>query len=104
MHFDTDSTNISPQSYFLAHGLSVTANRCPEAKIEVAGHTDNVGDAAYNIDLSERRAKAVVDYLVQSGVAAERLSAKGYGETQPLDTNDTEDGRANNRRIEFNIK
>lgn len=104
MHFDTDSTSISPQSYYLAHGLSVAAKRCSGAKIEISGHTDNVGDAAYNIDLSQRRAKAVTEYLVQSGVAIERLTAVGYGEAQPVDTNETEQGRANNRRIEFNIK
>ncbi len=75
----------------------------PEVKIEIGGHTDNVGDLSYNLELSQKRAKAVNDYLVEQGVDQLRLLYKGYGETEPVDTNDTDEGRANNRRTEVRI-
>ena len=71
--------------------------------IEISGHTDNVGSAAYNQNLSEARAKSVVDYLIKHGIAANRLHFKGHGFEQPIATNDTEEGRAKNRRTEFKI-
>ncbi len=76
----------------------------PEVKGEIAGHTDNIGTPAANKELSLNRAKSVYDYLVEAGVASERLSYQGYGETRPQAKNDTEEGRALNRRIEFEIK
>ena len=72
--------------------------------IEISGHTDNVGNDADNLTLSENRAKAIYNFLIDQGIEANRLSFKGYGEQQPIDTNDTEEGRANNRRSEFKIK
>ena len=72
-------------------------------KIQINGHTDNVGSDSANLTLSENRAKAVFDYLVEAGIAPTRLSTRGYGETQAIDTNDTPEGRANNRRTEFVI-
>lgn len=72
-------------------------------RIEVGGHTDNVGDNTSNLRLSEQRAKTVYDYLVQHGVSADRLTYKGYGESKPIATNDTEEGRAANRRTTFTI-
>ena len=75
----------------------------PQMTIEIGGHTDGKGSEAYNQRLSENRAKAVVDYLVSKGVDAKRLKYKGYGKTMPVDTNDTEEGRAKNRRVEFKI-
>ncbi len=73
-------------------------------KIQINGHTDNVGSDTDNLQLSENRAKAVADYLIEQGIAAERLSYKGFGENEPIDTNDTEAGRKNNRRTEFVTK
>ena len=70
-------------------------------KIEVQGHTDNVGNDAYNQTLSEARAKAVAAGLTQHGVAADRLSAKGYGKTKPVADNGSDEGRAKNRRVEI---
>jgi OOP family OmpA-OmpF porin len=70
-------------------------------KLEVQGHTDNVGNDAYNQTLSEARAKAVVAWLTQHGVAAERLAAKGYGKTKPVADNGSDEGRARNRRVEI---
>jgi len=69
--------------------------------IEVAGHTDNTGDAASNLALSQQRADAVRNYLIQKGVPAAELTAKGYGDTKPVATNETEEGKFRNRRIEF---
>jgi outer membrane protein OmpA-like peptidoglycan-associated protein len=75
----------------------------PAIKIEVSGHTDNVGNAEANLALSEARAKKVVAYLVANGIAADRLQAKGYGSSKPVTSNDTEEGRQKNRRTEFKI-
>jgi len=72
--------------------------------IQINGHTDNVGTEVDNLSLSENRAKAVADYLIEQGIAADRLSYKGFGESEPIDSNDTEEGRKNNRRTEFVTK
>ena len=75
----------------------------PKMVIEIGGHTDNKGSLEYNTKLSSNRAKSVVDYLIAHGVAKERLSYKGYAYQNPIDTNDTEEGRQNNRRVEFKV-
>lgn len=75
----------------------------PHLKIEISGHTDNVGSDEYNQKLSESRAKSVVDYLIEEDVAADRLSYKGYGSSQPITSNQTETGRAKNRRVNFTV-
>ena len=75
----------------------------PGLRIEISGHSDNVGSYAYNQKLSEQRAKAVVDYLVGLGIESTRLEYTGYASSQPVATNDTEEGRAKNRRVEFKI-
>ena len=72
-------------------------------KVAIYGHTDNVGDPQQNLVLSENRAKEVYDYLIESGIQSIRLTYKGYGETKPVDSNDTETGRSKNRRTEFEI-
>ena len=84
--------------------LIETALRCPNASIEIAGHTDADGDQDGNQTLSEKRAQAVSDYLVRAGLPANRFTAVGYGSTQPLAGNDTDDGKAQNRRIDFVVK
>jgi outer membrane protein OmpA-like peptidoglycan-associated protein len=71
--------------------------------VEVSGHTDSDGDDASNLDLSQRRSDAVKRYLEGKGVKAERLVAVGYGETKPIDKNSSSKGKANNRRVEFNL-
>ena len=79
--------------------------RYPDLRVEVAGHTDSVGTAAYNQGLSERRAKAVYDYLTSNGIDSSRLAGPvGYGLTRPIDTNETKEGRARNRRTELNVQ
>jgi len=72
-------------------------------KIEVAGHTDSTGPAAYNQGFSERRAKAVYNYFLQNGLTADQMVSKGYGMDQPVATNDTKEGRQQNRRVEFRV-
>ena len=72
-------------------------------KIEISGHTDSKGTDSYNLTLSQNRAQSVVDYLAAHGIDKGRLKAAGYGETKPIDTNDTDEGRQNNRRTEFEI-
>ena len=75
----------------------------PEVSIEIGGHTDNKGSAAYNKTLSENRAKSVYDYLIDNGIDTDRLTYKGYGFEEPIADNQTEKGRAKNRRTEFKI-
>jgi len=101
--FDFDKTTLRPTSTAELDRLTKMLNDIPTLKIEISGHTDNVGSDAYNKNLSKGRAKAVVDYLIDSGIAADRLTYKGYGESQPIGTNDTEEGRQSNRRTEFKV-
>ena len=77
---------------------------CKSARIEVQGHTDAEGTPERNINLSNRRAQSVLGYLIRTGVDSARLTAVGYGETQPIAANDTAENRARNRRIEFAVK
>ncbi|MCO4815294.1 MAG: OmpA family protein, partial [Flavobacteriales bacterium] len=78
-------------------------NDVPTLKIELGGHTDSQGATAYNQSLSERRAKAVVDYLTKAGISGARLVSAGYGEDEPIATNETKAGRQLNRRTEFKV-
>jgi outer membrane protein OmpA-like peptidoglycan-associated protein len=104
IQFRSGSSTITRAAAVVLDRLKPFLARCPETKIEIGGHTDNVGDDGDNQALSQRRADAVLRYLVREGVAPARLSAVGYGAKRPLATNDTEDGRAENRRIEFVVK
>lgn len=101
--FDNDKSNIKPQYYpELDNAVSVIKQN-PGVNIEVQGHTSNTGTTAYNQKLSERRALAVKDYLDRNTHASGTLTARGYGLTQPIDTNETEAGRANNRRVQLEV-
>jgi OmpA-OmpF porin, OOP family len=102
--FESGRATIDPDSIGLLDRLVEIALRCPTSNIEVAGHTDADGEDAANQALSERRAQAVVDYLVKAGLPATRFTAVGYGSTQPVAGNDTEEGKAQNRRIEFLVR
>ncbi|MGD9669692.1 MAG: OmpA family protein [Hyphomicrobiaceae bacterium] len=103
IRFDWASANLDSASKPTLDKLAEVARACPKAKIEIEGHTDAEGTPERNKNLSERRAKAVYDYLAKAGVGAERLSAVGYGETRPVAPNDTPANRAKNRRIEFTV-
>jgi outer membrane protein OmpA-like peptidoglycan-associated protein/osmotically-inducible protein OsmY len=104
IEFDSGEATISPASYPLIVKLAGIALRCQVPQIEVAGYTDNTGDDSINIPLSQSRAEAVANVLVKAGVPVSRLSAVGYGSADPIASNDTEAGRAKNRRIEFEVK
>jgi OOP family OmpA-OmpF porin len=99
--FDFDKYDIKPDAYSLLDEVATIVKKNPQMKMEIQGHTDNVGSAEYNQGLSEKRAQAVMDYLVRNGIDPERLSYRGYGLTQPAASNDTEEGRTQNRRAEL---
>jgi len=101
--FETDSYMLKDESKVELNKLIDLLNQNPSLKIQISGHTDNQGTDQHNQTLSENRAKSVYDYLVTNGIAASRLSYKGFGETKPIATNDTEEGRAQNRRTEFTV-
>jgi OOP family OmpA-OmpF porin len=104
IRFEPARAAIDPDSTGLLDRLIETALRCPAAIIEIAGHTDTDGDDAINQTLSEKRAQAVADYLVKAGLPSDRFTAVGYGSTQPVASNDTDEGKAQNRRIEFLVR
>jgi OmpA-OmpF porin, OOP family len=104
IRFDSGKAEIAADSAGLLDRLIETALRCPNANIEVAGHTDSDGEEAANQALSEKRAQAVADYLVKAGLPVNRFTPVGYGSTQPIAGNDTEQGKAQNRRIDFVVR
>jgi outer membrane protein OmpA-like peptidoglycan-associated protein len=99
--FDTAKTTLLPESTRELDRLVALLTSMPALRIEVRGHTDNVGSAADNLTLSAGRAAAVVSYLTARGIAASRLQSKGFGETAPIGSNATDEGRQLNRRVEF---
>lgn len=101
--FNTGKWDVKEDSYSELERLVLLLSDLPELRIEISGHTDNIGNKSYNELLSQRRADAVVRYLVSKGIDKNRLIAKGYGQSIPVATNDTEEGRSTNRRTEFEI-
>ena len=99
--FDSGKSILKSSSDFELNRVVKMLMDSKALKMQINGHTDNVGTEANNLQLSEQRAKAVYDYLVQHGVPANQLTYKGFGESQPIDSNETEDGRRNNRRTEI---
>jgi OOP family OmpA-OmpF porin len=104
INFAFDSSKIEPEFEPVLDVAVQELRDNPTVNIEVAGHTDATGADDYNQGLSERRANSVVDYLVSKGIDRSRLSAAGYGESQPVADNSTRDGRAQNRRVELNVR
>jgi len=104
VYFEYDKAIIKKESYPILDAVAATLQGNPSISlIEIQGHTDERGDDAYNLDLSDRRAHSVRDYLIGKGVDEKRLTAQGYGETQPLDRNHNEAAWAKNRRVAFLI-
>ncbi|HPN19928.1 MAG TPA: OmpA family protein, partial [Chitinophagales bacterium] len=101
--FDFDKNELKQESFVELDKLADLLKKNPTVKIEISGHTDNKGDKKYNLTLSQKRAESVVNYLVQKGIAAARLVAKGFGDTMPIAPNDTEESKAKNRRTEVKV-
>ncbi|MGM0555519.1 MAG: OmpA family protein [Myxococcota bacterium] len=104
VYFDTNKARIKKRSHSLLEQVASVMEANPDIRLlRVQGHTDARGDEEHNLELSQQRAVSVKEFLIEQGVDAERLSARGYGETHPIADNDTEEGRAQNRRVEFHI-
>ncbi len=103
LHFDNDSDVIREESFYDLSRLSEKLNREQKLKLVIEGHTDAVASHDYNIDLSERRANSVKQFLIKAGINQNRIEAKGYGETKPIASNKTKEGRQKNRRVEFKL-
>jgi len=101
VYFDTNRAVIRPESEAILAELADEISGRPEIQLEVQGHTDSTGSRAYNRQLSQQRAESVVNFLIEHGVPAGRLTARGYGEGSPIASNDTPEGRQQNRRVEF---
>lgn len=101
VNFKLDSAELTPESSAILDRVARTLASHPQVTVEVGGHTDSQGDAAYNLDLSARRAATVVAYLIEHGVPGESLTSRGYGETLLIDTADTPQAHATNRRVEL---
>jgi len=101
VNFDLNQASLRPDAQAVMDGVAETLGTCPSKRVRIEAHTDSSGADQYNLDLSNRRAKSVADYLVGRGLDASRLESKGHGETQPIATNATSEGRALNRRVEL---
>ena len=102
--FDVNSAALKPQAQTTLGQMADVMVKYPDSNMLVKGHTDSTGSEKYNQDLSERRAKAVQNYLIANGVSASRITAIGFGKTMPLASNDAPEGREKNRRVEIEIK
>jgi OmpA-OmpF porin, OOP family len=103
IYFDFDKTTLKSESFVELDKVVDFLKQNAKVSIEIAGHTDSKGSDTYNENLSQGRSQSVVDYLVTQGIDASRLQAHGYGESKPIDSNETDEGRANNRRVEFTV-
>ena len=99
--FDINSAEVKSEAYPMLNEAVLIMKKNPDLNVEVDGHTDSAGTAAYNMTLSVKRAEAIKDHLVTRGVDPKRLTTKGFGITKPAASNDTKEGRAKNRRVEF---
>jgi OmpA-OmpF porin, OOP family len=103
IYFDFDKTTLKRESFVELNKVVDFLQTNKTVEIEISGHTDNKGSDEYNATLSQGRSQAVVDYLISQGIDTSRLTAHGYGESKPIDSNETDDGRAVNRRVEFTV-
>lgn len=103
VNFKFDKSDIEPESERILNQAVEALNKASSVDVHILGHTDSIGSDAYNQSLSERRANAVRDYLIGKGISGARLTADGSGESRPVASNDTEDGRHQNRRVELHV-
>jgi Outer membrane protein and related peptidoglycan-associated (lipo)proteins len=101
--FDTGKSTIKSESETVLADIISILNEYPNANFLIEGHTDSVGSESSNVTLSNNRASSVMNYLITKGVASNRLSSQGFGESRPIDSNKTRKGRANNRRVEISL-
>jgi len=101
INFETSKATIQSSSHAILDEIAAALAANPQLKMIVKGHTDNTGARAFNMDLSQKRAQSVVDYLVNKGASPDRLAAKGYGPDRPIADNNTRVGCAKNRRVQF---
>ncbi|MDQ5768126.1 OmpA family protein [Thiothrix subterranea] len=101
--FDFGQAAVKPQFYGVLNSLANTLNQFPETRVQIAGHTDNIGSDASNLQLSQQRANSVRTYMASTGVNAQRMQAVGYGESRPIADNSSDYGRAQNRRVEITL-
>ncbi|MEM6644239.1 MAG: OmpA family protein [Bacteroidota bacterium] len=101
--FKTDSDELLPESLPKLDAVLKLMQKHPDFDLKISGYTDNSGEASYNLSLSDKRAHAAEKYLLSKGISATRIMAKGYGEENPVATNETKEGRAKNRRVEFDL-
>jgi len=106
IEFELDSAVLLPSSYAVLNRVGEVLSAWPQLQIEIGGHTDSSGDDAYNRQLSQRRAESVRAYLIENfpDIQGDQLTAVGYGESRPVATNETLQGRARNRRVEFTVQ
>ncbi len=104
VHFETNSSELTSSSSEDLDKAVAAMNKYSQLQIEIQAHTDSMGDAGYNQSLSEKRANSVRDYIIGKGIAANRMKAKGYGESQPVADNGTKAGRKSNRRVELKVQ
>lgn len=103
VNFEFDKATLTVNAKTILDGVADALQKRSDIKVELGGHTDGKGSDSYNAKLSDRRAKSVKDYLVAKGIAADRMSTKGYGESMPVATNETDEGRELNRRVELKV-
>lgn len=101
--FEFDSDRLTPEARSILNEVATTLQAYPDLNVDLEGHTDSIGSDTYNLGLSERRSNAVKSFLVDRGVRAQRMTPVGYGESRPIDSNETEAGRENNRRVELKV-
>jgi len=101
--FDSGKASFQKQTYPVLISIAAILKEYPSAKFSIEGHTDNTGTAASNQKLSEERATSVKNYLVENGIAADRLTSSGFGQTKPIESNKNKTGKANNRRVEVKL-
>jgi OOP family OmpA-OmpF porin len=102
--FDFDKWDLRPESFVELDRVVKLMNENPAIEIEMSAHTDSKGSDEYNFKLSDNRARSVMEYIISKGIASTRITSKGYGETVPVATNETDEGRQLNRRVEFKIE
>lgn len=101
INFDIDKASIKPESMGTLNMIVKVMKNNPDVKFEIDGHTDNTWESAHNLTLSQQRADAVEDQLMKMGIDQSRLTTKGLGDTKPISDNNSPEGKANNRRVEF---